>query len=475
MISRFRFATVATLAAVATLAGGVALAWEAPTTHAGLTERAALGSDLHTRLREQFGLEGGLFAPLTVPPADAAPLFALLDKLPPTGGYVPDSRGELRAIGWLAAGAVVADTPRRHAANHFFLPPTKSGLTSATVSGTDMVTHKVRAKTVGSSVQTSGVPAPAWIVSNDNPMSLAGFLAQYERAVRSRTPAERERALAGALLAAGAMMHVLQDMGVPSHVRNDLAAHLEPVGTGDADVGSRFERIAALAYGRLGIPTPDTSTPAPTSLQALFTELSGATFESYFSSHTLPEDVVVTRDSRGVDVAAEVRSSLAWPKPAPADLDLRSAREGGVELLSARGICLAHYQVEGGRLTWTIPDRCVLDQLSVILPEVVSYSTALLDYLFRGQLEVVVGEKDTAVKAAGETALGAGTLDIFWDDGRGVRQRFGQQKTAGGKPGAGIGRLAVPPDQAHRVTVLFRGVDAAGNPVVATGTVTVNE
>ena len=32
--------------------------------------------------------------------------------------------------------------------------------------------------------------------------------------------------VAGALMAAGAILHILQDMGSPSHVRNDLCSHV---------------------------------------------------------------------------------------------------------------------------------------------------------------------------------------------------------------------------------------------------------
>ena len=57
----------AALAAALALGGvGAARAWEATTTNAGLTEAAALGSALHTRLQDAWGLELGLYAPLTV-------------------------------------------------------------------------------------------------------------------------------------------------------------------------------------------------------------------------------------------------------------------------------------------------------------------------------------------------------------------------------------------------------------------------
>jgi hypothetical protein len=127
----FVFALVALLAL--SLRPGSSSAWEAATTHAGLTEQSALHSTLHDRLRTAFGEERGLFAALTVPPADAPALFQVLRTLNPTHGHVPDSRGRLLALGWLAAGSVLADMPPAHAANHFFDPGTGRGLSDTTL------------------------------------------------------------------------------------------------------------------------------------------------------------------------------------------------------------------------------------------------------------------------------------------------------------------------------------------------------
>src|SRR6185369_3223863 len=64
-----------------------ASAWEPQTTHAGLAEQAALASRLHKRL-VSLGFVGGLFEPLTIPPADAPALSAALKLLSPTHGSV---------------------------------------------------------------------------------------------------------------------------------------------------------------------------------------------------------------------------------------------------------------------------------------------------------------------------------------------------------------------------------------------------
>ncbi len=104
-----------------------ALAWEPSSTHAGLTEQAALASRLHKRL-VTLGFNGGLFEPLTIPPADAPKLIEAIKLLSPTHGAVPDARGRQVALGWLAAGAALADVPAKHGANHFFDPATKKAM-----------------------------------------------------------------------------------------------------------------------------------------------------------------------------------------------------------------------------------------------------------------------------------------------------------------------------------------------------------
>jgi len=102
--------------------------------------------------------------------------------------------------------------------------------------------------------------------------------------------------MAGALIAAGAVLHVLQDMASPTHARDDLAAHLARVGPARDDLGSRFERVAALAYGRLGIPA-ENAIERP-NLKAFFHDADGKgladlTAASFFSASTLPRSIEI--------------------------------------------------------------------------------------------------------------------------------------------------------------------------------------
>ena len=464
------------LAALLAIGARPGAAWEAATTHAGLTEQAALASSLHERLRVQFAQDKGLFQVLTVPPADAVDLFVVLHRLNPTHGYVPDNRGKLSALGWLVAGSVVADTPEELAANHFYDPTTRTGLSPASLhSILSRIRHRVVMTVNGGELERTGVAAPDWIEHPRNPFGLTGFRDQYIKAVTARTAGERSRHLAGALLAAGAMLHVLEDMGSPSHARNDLAAHLDRLGPNPADVGSRFERVAALAFGRLGVPAPS-KVISDRPLRAFFSAkdgsgLSDRTARSWFSEGTLPRALELGGNPRGA--LQRLGRTVERPAPVPPpDLDLEAATsEAGGELEDSHGACLARYRVENRRLSWSIDDACALEQVSAILPTVSGYAAGMLETLFRGTLALEADPSGGGVLVrAGAVDLGAGTIKIFWDDARGVRKQLAALKVTGAKRGQTAAQSGPPPAAARRVAALFVGVDGSKRELLATGT-----
>ncbi len=448
-----------------------AAAWEPQTTHAGLAEQAALASRLHKRL-VSLGFVGGLFEPLTIPPADAPALSTALKLLSPTHGSVPDARGRQAALAWLTAGAALAELPASQAANHFFDPTTGAGW----VPPERGLGGRLRDLVGQGAVPDKGIPAPDWLTAKTNPFNLDQFLNQYAKAVSAATPGERSRYMAAALVAAGAMLHVLGDLGAPARVRGDAAAQLEPLGAGPDDLGSRFERIAALTYGRLGVPAPS-RTVTRSHLRDFITAKDGGGLadliaRSYFSPNTLPEPTRVSSD---------VKPALARPQPAlPARLNLMAAqRDEGSTLRSPSGTCLARYRVERDVVTFSIDDDCALEQLAVILPEVAAYETGLLDFLLRGELTISVGGEITV---AGN-GLGTGTVEILVEDDRGVRTSLattavaaptaptapaGSDAGSGSAAPASLASVAAPAT-GTRVVAVYRGVDAAGEPIVAVG------
>lgn len=433
-------------------------AWESQTTQAGLAEQAAMSSRLHKRL-VALGFNGGLFEPLTIPPADAPALMKDLKLLSPSHGSVPDSRGRQTALAWIAAGAALADVPSRHAVNHFYDPATHKGWQRPERDLFKGISDAVRESIGRATLPARGMPAPDWITSKDNPFHLGAFMDQYSKAVSAATPGERSRHMAAALIAAGAIIHVLGDLGSPSRVRGDEAAHFEPLGGGPDDLGSRFERIAALAYGRLGVPAPSRVITRE-HMHDFFSANDGGGLadivaRAYFSPNTLPQP---TR------VGDETKPKLARPQPSlPTRLNLMAAsREDGTTLRNQAGTCLARYKVDHGVLSFSLDDECMLEQIAVLLPEVAAYETGLLDFLLRGELTITGGQQ---IVVSGKN-LGAGTVDVLLEDDRGVRKNVGTAQIAGGKDE--LVRLP-PPGPGTRIVAVFRGADAQGEPIVAVG------
>jgi hypothetical protein len=279
------------------------------------------------------------------------------------------------------------------------------------------------------------------------------------------------------------MLHVLEDMGSPSHVRNDLAAHMERLGPDGGDLGSRFERVAALAYGRLGVPVPAPlaaeKSAKPRPLRAFFTAPDGTgladrTAAGWFSASTLPRPIDLGADPRAA-LAGGLRASLRRPAPAlptawnALDLD-RAAGDGGAELSDPRGVCLARYRVVDRRLSWFFDDACALEQVGAILPVVGGYAAAMLDELFGGSLSFESDGSGPTLVRAGAVDLGRGKLSLYWDDANGVRKLMKEvpvEATAAGQVLAGV--LGIP-QAARRVSALFQGTDASGQPLLAAGT-----
>ena len=470
------FTLLAPLLLAATLSAGDADAWEAATTHAGLTEQSALSSDLHKRLQDQLGSSQGLYSMLTIPTEDAPKLFAIIDRLNPTHGYVPDASGRTTALSWLVLGSVVADVPAEHAGHHFFNPRTGSGLTNSTEQG---ISKRARLATLrigkGPSLAAGGLSAQEWWQSKDNPLGYQGFADQFRKAASAATPGERSRHLAGSLVAAGAMLHVLQDMGSPSHVRDDIAAHQQQIGSDSTDRGSRFERIAALAFGRLGIPAPG-GRPAIPVLAGHFSNTQGTGLadivaRSYFSAGTLPRAFKVTRNTGNSAFRSKLSKHLRRPAPSAGDgeettrFDLVAARNAdGATWRSTSGTCLAEYHLENAEVHWSLPDACILEQLEDLMPQVTAYGASFLNALYPSDLAIASTGKKLRVAVNGER-YGAGTLKLFSDGADGKRTAYFSTDVP---DDATTLDLPIPPASSTRVTTLFDGVDALGNPLLAT-------
>jgi hypothetical protein len=451
-----------------------ARAWEAETTHAGLTEQAALASKTHAWLQTALGRRQGWYETVTVPRVEAVALYQKLANLEPSTGAVPDNRGNLTTLGWLVAGSILEDLPPQRGRNHFFDPIHHTGLTGEGTHGWFTATGpKLLGSLLGERLPDHGVAAPDWILAKENDLGLTRFWRELELAATAPEGAARDLHLALALICAGAMAHVLQDMGSPSRTRDDLAAHLESLGAGPSDRGSRFERLAGVLHGSLGVPAP-AQVEHRQRLRDFFTAADGKgladlTNTGFYSAGTLPAERILEIDQKPAEVLADVTRSQRFASPRPKEMTLRAAAgPDGATIRDSKGTCLASYRVDGRQLSFSIPDQCALEQLAVILPRVSGYTAGLLDWLFRGALSVEADVDTISVTAVGEK-LGGGKVTLLGENAQGKRLVLGSAAATGGEA---LGRFTVETRGMVKVIAVFHGVDSAGEEVVAVGTKT---
>lgn len=420
-------------------------AFDAATTHAGLTERALEASTVKRRLGALFAWGArrprGLYETLTLGDNDE-PSRALRDRvgrLDPAAGIRPEG-GRLTALGWLVAGSVVEEVPPTRAQNHFLDPQSGRGL-DASGAGTLSLRLALPDGFTG-----AGASSVAWLAAADNDLSLVRFLDARERALTASDPAARDAAAAVALLAAGALLHVVEDAAEPAYTHNDLHADLY-------GQQAPFSRYVAQRYGRLALPEPrGPAQPLAHLADAIHnadhTGLADRTAVRFFSVGAL------ALRTGGDGAGATAPPSLPQLEPGP-------AAEGWIEDAAHRR--LAHYRRVNDGVRWDLDARCYQDAAAVLLPEAAQAALSALEHLFRGGLVVEGG----AVKN-GDVPLGAGRLRVLVEDETGGRKELTAIDVPQAEAGATLGTL--PPEASgRRVVVAFRGVDSIGEPLVVAG------
>jgi len=90
---------------------------------------------------------------------------------------------------------------------------------------------------------------------------------------------------------------------------------------------------------------------------------------------------------------------------------------------------------------------------------------SFLDWLFRGALDVhVEGDRLTVSVGPGGVALGKGKLSVYSETADGLRTVASTVDLEGNEA-----RVLPAPAGAKKIVVVFRGVDTAGEDVVAVG------
>lgn len=454
------------------LVSGRVLAWDAATTHAGLTERALGASQFHRVLAHQLGRALGPFEPLKLHASamDVDVLRSLngrLGMLDSAGGYRPSSDGVLSALGWVKAGAVLAKTPPELGRHHFFEPGKRTGLDDGVGLGGTVHAARltlgsgatVRDAATGRVFDLEGMPALDWLSSRDNDLGLPAFFDNWELAVSAKEPSQRETALVRALLAMGGVLSVLEDLGQPAFVRNDFRGEF-------SDSGSELESFVSDRYGSVALPRASEPVSRP-SVESYFIAsdgkgLSQLTQQQFFSAGTLPADLRCVPGDTPTSAAELANRSLKFQSPKLDALSLeRSERPRYVVRDGAK---IAAYQRVADKVHFLMDKAVYADVAKTWLPRVMGYAAGLSNHLMRGKLQISVSG-DEATLALSEVGGSDGDLAVrvFGEDESGRREEIGTANLRGGSPA--MVRL---PKGTRKVAAVVRGSDGAG-AFVATG------
>jgi len=270
----------------------------------------------------------------------------------------------------------------------------------------------------------------------------------------------------------GGTLAVLEDAGDPAHVRNDFrGAYLSTNGTSPFDRGSAFERYVAETFGQSGVPAAAAPVHRPTVMAYITAAdsqgLADRTQRRFFSDGTLPESVVVDRETTAAEVMRDARDSLPYALPALPHLDLAAMGDTRYAYAPSdpgspaqpRRRLIAYLRLPG-RVRFFLDRAVYQDTARALLPEIGGYGAGLIDHLFRAKIQLEVASGAVAVTVTGARGnVRQGEVRLYAEDAAGNRHPFGTAPAATTPT-----RLTIPAGT-RRIAAVLRGEDEAGDLV----------
>ena len=343
-------------------------------------------------------------------------------------GIEPDAVFRQRRIGlpggrrtaqdWVTIGGSYEDVPFWRVLNHFYDPLRTEGLG-----------------------WLGGAAAPDWALEPAGPLdgqnhSYRDARSAFYQGLTASSPAARERELGFAFFALGHVIHLIQDVAQPQHVRRD--------------VHPPFTRRASFieAYVERNVtefPLSGGAIPQPARLRDLWTN-GGAGLADFTNANFVSAGTNVTelRDGATGEGYPQPALSLALAGtveppdmcrdgvPAPAPLTIFGnwivdPLTGATDLnprMTTHSIFDQRLIERGEPPVFALNCFNVDAQADRLLSRAVGYSAALLRYFFRGQLDMEVSNVGVRIAnwTPGETM--AGTFELYHDAADGTRRRL---------------------------------------------------
>jgi hypothetical protein len=435
---RFTLTLIPALLTTAYVSGASAFKLE---THEAVNIRAAAISILDTYLREELALTAGLGESFTRQSGDS---WRAIDWIR-LGGRVEDLYNESQ---WFGAAY--------RSKNHFHNPIVPAWADSG-----------LRTLSICPPFAISGESSPRWAQDPDQGQSGQASWADARRfylgALTRSAGADREDAWSRTFEILGQQMHLIADLAVPAHTRNDIHC---PVSDRfelwarknspkvDAILNMSFQSVDPGIFS-INVPVDDQMAKVPiarlmdtdqydgtnpTDTVRFAVGLAEYTNANFFSDHTVFDDHRLGDPSFRYPSSASV--VLGAEEDAHANVRRRyflKTQDGDTGYRLAVPSALYESLPDALRdQEKALDDKVLEDYATRLLPRAVTYSAALLDYFFRGKLEARIGPDPQAPqtllfagKNASNEALSDGTLKVYGDYASEGRTELGSWTISG--------------------------------------------
>jgi hypothetical protein len=434
-------------------------------THKALTDSATLGSGTGAYLKNSLGIKQGVAWKVTLdqsmlPPGERIPVEQFEERI---SGELPSNPCTI--LDFLKAGAHLEDVPMPRARHHFHAPIANPGVAPANPNaGLDNKTdHPNWAATIdyltqkryelsfdltGASAQRRalGTEDPNWGNEYQNYFAWPDSKASFIEALSRSDPNVRDHYLALTFVSLGHAVHLLEDMGVPAHTRNDfINGHYRSV----LDFGNPFEswvedQVKANADQCLWSGT------GPVVFDKLAKYFDADVYVGAYlgDGETPPEGIWGLAECSNYQFLSLSTvfgcSGVKYQFPHPAKEHTSSLTEGNKVYFNGANYGVTHLVRDSythyvamryGYGTYplidstnTTDDAGVFeDYAGITIPRTIDYATGLINYFFRGRLTVRRGSADpnittdlvitnTSNNSGIPQVLKGGTFEIYRDD-----------------------------------------------------------
>jgi hypothetical protein len=294
-----------------------------------------------------------------------------------------------------------------------------------------LFSHFYNPLTNRSGVGDSWPSAYEWANASNNSWSWIKARDNFYKGLTLTTKSEREKALADAFKALGHLIHLVQDVGVPAHTRGDLHISDPYEKYTNKNIGSLSYTSAPFQYWNVSI-----SPYAPKQFWDLesyngsipygsgYIGLAEYTNANFASSDTIFSETLFSFDPLYFPFPRK-SSSILYEEINP--LTNKKTKYFKIikdsENIDHFAVAGRFYEIFEGlpnlqRLLISLDDKCHDDYQKKLIPRAVGYSAGLLDYFFRGYINLI-SDNTTGSGYVIENKTDEdmeGTFELWYDD-----------------------------------------------------------